>query len=177
VRGGRLWLSGQLLGALLLAPWAAAQGGPPWARGFDLPAVLAAGEAALATLEVMGVYLHVHGPRGANRTTRVLLGDGGRVYARLTLDPSTLEPVPIGLEGFSPPPPATLEPQQALASLLPLPAALALSSVVVPEGRGYKLLLVYRGRIVGELWLTHDLGPDHQQRWVAEFARSAWRAP
>lgn len=126
----------------------------------------------------MAIYLHRHGPQGERRELKVLLGDGERVYARFQLDPVALEPVPIGLETFVSALPQSASPEALLRALEPLvPEALALSSVVVPERAGYKLLLVFEGRIVGELRLDGALEPVPAAKWLEEWRESPWRFP
>lgn len=171
--------------ALLLFAFsfASAQPSPPPApphpadevtRAFDLEAVLAAAQSYLKDLNITTVYVFTGpGPKDKRGELRVLLGVAEDSFAKLTLDPDTLEPVPLGLEGFLPaamtaPPLATVT--AALAEIVP--GELSLSSVVVPEPRGYKLLLVYQGRAVGELKLDLDLKPDLQEKWLEEAGRS-----
>lgn len=160
--------------------------GPPAHRGgaafdpatFNPAAVVAAGTRYLGALEPMFIFEHVHGRRGEKREVKVLLGDGARVYAKLTLDPLTLEPVPLGLEGVAPPLPGGARPEAMLQALTGrVPEALSLSAVVVPERRGYKLFLVYEGRMVGELRLTQTLEPYAEPKWLDEYAESRWRYP
>ncbi len=154
--------------------------GPPAARAqpFDPAPILALAQGYLAELKPMAIYERVHGPRRDKREVVALLGDGERVYARFNLDPQALEPIAIGLEGLAPPLPEGARPQAMLRALEPLtPEALAFSSVVVPEPKGYKLLLVFEGRIVGELRLNGDLEPRAEEKWLEEYERSAWRYP
>ncbi len=133
---------------------------------------LEAGQALLAALEPVAVFEHVHGRRDEKREVRVLLGGGGAVYGRFNLDPSTLEPVPIGLEGVTLPLAAGASPEAFYASAQEIVAELSLSAVVVPEREGYKLLLVYAGRIVGELKLNLDYTPRGEKKWLEELERS-----
>jgi hypothetical protein len=138
---------------------------------------LQAGEALLTRLEVLAVFEHVHGRRGEKREVRVLLGDASGVYGRFNLDPVSLEPVPIGLEGVAPLLPAVAEPEALFRAAEGVLQALSLSAVVVPEREGFKLLLVYAGRIVGELRLAPDYAPAANAKWLEEYWRSSWRFP
>ena len=126
----------------------------------------------LPDLKVTEVYVFT-GPRpkGKRGEVRALLGSGDASFARLTLDPRTFEPVPLGLAGFLP---SAKAPPQAASKVLAaiVPAELSLSSVVVPEPQGYKLLLVYQGWAVGELKLGLDLLPAPQKKWLEEAERS-----
>ncbi|WMT56270.1 hypothetical protein [Truepera radiovictrix] len=180
---------GAPLVALLLFTlvWATAQPGPPDGRGpsrrapsaaaFDPATALQAGEALLTRLEVLAVFEHVHGRRDEKRELRVLLGDAAGAYGRFNLDPLSLEPVPIGLEGVAPPRPAAAEPEVLFRAAERALQALSLSAVVVPERDGVKLLLVYAGRIVGELRLNHGYAPAAHAKWLEEYGRSRWRFP
>lgn len=188
-RLGALWVA--LL--LFLTPFGAAQPGPPHKPpgppegrgpdqhlpegGFDPARVLEVGQALLEGLVPLAIFEHVHGKRDEKREVWVLLGDEAGVYGRFTLDPTTLEPVPIGLEGVTPPLPVASDPHAFFQAAEAAAQELSLSAVVVPEREGYKLLLVYAGRIVGELNLNHDYTPIGDKGWLEAFGRSRWRFP
>lgn len=181
-----------LLGTLtaFLLPLAGAQPGPPDGRPrgppgdrgpdfaiFEVGPVLRAAQAQLASLRTVAVFEHVHGKRGEKREVRVLLGNADEAYGAFHLNPESLEPVPVGLEGLTPRLGAGADPRdffRAAESLLP---RLSVSSVVVPEKGGYKLLLVYDGRVVGELRLDERYVPDPEEGWLEEFEESSWHYP
>lgn len=164
----RLWRL-LLCGALL--------GGSAQLLAQGLEAVIQAGQAQLGQLEVLAVYEHIHGRRNEKYELRVLLGANQQPFARITLDPQTLAPLPIGLEDFVRPPAAPLNRERVWQAAWEHLEALAISALVTPRPRHFELLLVYDGHIVGELHLNQDLTPRVQDRWLREYERSGWRVP
>ncbi|HEX7022203.1 MAG TPA: hypothetical protein VF171_05050 [Trueperaceae bacterium] len=125
----------------------------------------------------MAVYEDT-GMRGGGREVSVLLGDGERVFARFHLNPVTLEPVPLGLEGMVPDPRRDLSARHVFREVAgAVDGRLALSAKIVAEDDGYKLLMVYEGRVVGEMHLDRALRPEAKIEWLRDFQKSDWKYP
>ena len=112
---------------------------------------------------------------------RLVLGIDNRPVIRLTLD-AQAEPVANGLEVAYPVerPAQGTDPQfwlrylERLEALLP---QLLLANWILPEQRGYRCFVVYRGRIVGVLRLTNRQQVLAQPHWRMEFQQSRIRWP
>ncbi len=155
--------------------------GPPGLRDVAPPTetqgALAAAQELYPSLGAVAIFEHVHGRRGEKHEIKVLLGDDSHFYGRFNLDPSTRLPVPLGLEGFAAVPSRTTNLGTLFQAARRLVPELSLSNLVVKEKDGYKLLLVYEGQLVGELKLSPSYAPRTDDKWLEEFAKSAWRYP
>jgi hypothetical protein len=143
--------------------------------------VLSAATTLLETLEPVALY-QLAPRRGGGpprpRPVELRLGQGGRAFARLALHPRGLQPLPLGFETRVPPLPPRLSPEGVLAHVRDrVLGELSLANLVLDEGEGYRLLLVYRGRSVGEMQLSRALEPRDMSDWQDEHARSPWRYP
>jgi hypothetical protein len=141
--------------------------------------VLEVCQQALGELEPLFIYTQ---PLDQKRLlVRLVLGLASRPVVRLTLDAQG-EPVTNGLETAAPVdrPGRGADPQfllRYLDRLDSLRPQLLLANWVLPEQRGHRCFVVYRGRVVGILRLSSHQQVISQPSWRIEFQQSRIRWP
>lgn len=179
LRLGLKWL----VSALMCFGWAAvAQPGPPegvppgppawvpgppsWAAPPARERALEVGERLLQELSVTTLIERGREGHPGERELVALLGIGDQVFGYVKLHPIRLEPAPLGVDLGAVAPRRGLQVDHVLPRLNALLPSFALSQAVVADTGGYRVLLVYQGRVVGVLFLTEAFELAPQPAWL-----------